>query len=176
LKNITFILLTVLLIGCYNDNGINVSRPDYIPGELVFMLKDSVSLEEFADYIYSINYISIESISALQYTSTLPADSVEIINSVIKSRAYIYSEFLSTRYLSSEKKILIEIWLKSFNSENLSDWKSISARFGLLHRPNHSQIGTLNVPAGQEKIWINYLSQTNLFNSLEQNAAAYPLD
>jgi hypothetical protein len=181
MKIILFVFLTIILTGCYYDRGINVPYPEsnthnkfsnassqqYVPGEIIFWMKDSVSFEQFADTIYSLNNISIDNVTGLQYTSDLSHDSAQTIDSVLKSKSFIYNIKVTASTLGNSNNILVDFGISNFNQNNLIDWNTLIARFKLLHSPSNSQIGLLTVPIGQEKKWINNLLRTDLFIGLE---------
>jgi hypothetical protein len=178
MKFIPFVLLTMLLTGCYNDRGINFPYPEnnnynnkpvggevkqFVPGEVNFLLKDSVSFETLADTIYSYNNLSIDNVSGLQYTSDFFPDSAQTIDSVLNSRAYINNLNVTVSYLQSGAKMMIAFGISNFNQDYISDWNSLVKRFNLEHLPSGSQEGILKVPDGRENLWINNLLHTKLF-------------
>ena len=63
MKIIILIFLAALLMGCSTDDSIIESYPnnehsetiEYVQGEIGFGLKDSVTLMELANYIYSLD-------------------------------------------------------------------------------------------------------------------------
>ena len=173
MKIITFIFLSVLLISCSNEGTtplvselIFTHGSQYIKGEIYVILKDSVSLEDFADYIYSLDSVTIRSVRNLHYSSVLPKDSMQVIDSVIKSKSSIGYVLVKTSFSDSAKTILTEFPVFSFNRKDLIDWKYLKERFKLSHIPYPSSTGTLKVPIGKEKELVNYLSQTDYFKEV----------
>jgi hypothetical protein len=170
---LTLLLLTFLL-GCSKNKDTIITGPEnpslnYVQGEVVVGLKDSVSLEEIADYVYSLNNISINEISSLRYYSILPKDSIQSIKSNLESKNYIWHGTVNVSYLESESKILVEFSIKDFSSNDINDWKLLKTHFRLFHSPYHFQSGVLKVENGKENEWINILSNSNLFRFVELN-------
>ncbi len=170
MKIILIVIFAILLFGCSNKNnnvtGIESTSPNYVQGEVVAALIDSVTLDEFADYIYSLKDISINDIVFYNYYSTFPRDSLQIINSTFKLKAYISEGETITTYLDSLSEIRIKFWIKNFNSNDIRDWKTLKERFQLVHIPDPSQLSLLNVTPGKEKEWLNILSNSKLIKNV----------
>src|SRR3990172_3378576 len=162
MKAIPFIIVLCVFISCSDKKEITNPESEslnYVQGEVGFGLKDSVTLEEVADYVYSLNNISI--------------DSMQIIKSTFELKSYIWSGTTKTSYINSESKILIEFWVKNFRAEDLEDWGLLKNRFQLYHSPYYFQLGILKVEVGKEKEWINNLSNSNLFRFVELNGITH---
>ena len=175
MKSIIFLFLAILLVGCSEnkssdtDNLItNTPTNEYAPGEVAFGLQDTVSLEHFAAYIYSLSDISIDEIVFFQYSSFLSPDSVQILKSALESKPYIDSNSVSITYTNGTE-IIVKFWIKDFKSGYQSDWLSTMNQFNLAHYPNYFQAGILKVEVGKEKEWINYLSNEEIFRFVEPN-------
>jgi len=176
MKAIPFIIVLCVFISCSDKKEITNPESEslnYVQGEVGFGLKDSVTLEEVADYVYSLNNISIDNIVSFQYKSDLSQDSMQIIKSTFELKSYIWSGTTKTSYLNSESKILIEFWVKNFRAEDLEDWGLLKNRFQLYHSPYYFQLGILKVEVGKEKEWINNLSNSNLFRFVELNGITH---
>jgi hypothetical protein len=176
MKSVVFLFFAILLVGCSEnkssdtDNLIgNTPTDEYAPGEVAFGLQDTVSLEHFAAYIYSLSNISIDEIVFFQYSSSLSQDSVQILKSVLESKPYIDSRSTRISHIGNETEIIVELWIKDFKSEYQSDWLFTINQFKLSHYPNHFQGGILKVEVGKEKEWIDYLSKNELFRYVEPN-------
>ena len=174
MKNIISILLAILLFGCSEkksseNNLVTNYTEEFAPGEVAFGIKDAVSLESFAAYIYSLNDITINSVVFFEYSLILPQDSIQILKSLLESKRYIDSGSVSFSYLEEEQKTIVKFWIGKFSSEDQSDWQSIVKQFNLSHYPNYFQSGILKVEVGKEKEWINYLSDKGLFRFVELN-------
>lgn len=171
MKSISFILTVAFILGCSTDNSsINGnSEISYVQGEVSFGLKDSVTLIDLANYIYSLDSISIKEVVSFRYYTFLSWDSMQTIKSTLESKAYIWSGMVNTSYIESDSKILIKFWIKDFKSENREDWLSLKGRFSLIHSPSNYQLGLLKVEIGKEKEWLNLLLNTNLFQFVELN-------
>lgn len=176
MKESLFILfgMLILLVGCSGDDKSNITNPEnpeieYVKGEVIVGLKDSVSLEQFAYFVYSLNNISIINIVSLQYYSTLPKDSMQTIKSNLESRKYITPGSVNVDYIESESKIHVKFWVKEFSYDDIKDWELIRTQLQLFHFPNEFQSGLLKVEVGKEKEWINILSNYNLFRFVELN-------
>ena len=118
MKSIIFLFLAILLVGCSEnkssdtDNLItNTPTNEYAPGEVAFGLQDTVSLEHFAAYIYSLSDISIDEIVFFQYSSFLSPDSVQILKSALESKPYIDSNSVSITYTNGTE-IIVKFWIK----------------------------------------------------------------
>lgn len=174
MKIISFIISLCFFISCSDKKGItnpgtgNKSL-NYVQGQVGFALKDSVTLKEAADYIYSQKNISINEIVSFQYESNLPQDSIQTIKAVFESKPYIWSGKTKISYITGESKILVEFWIKNFRVEDIKDWQLLKNRFGLYHLPYYFQLGLLKVEVGRENEWINVLSNSNLFRFVELN-------
>jgi hypothetical protein len=177
MKAISFIIvLCFFFISCSDKK--EITNPgseslDYVQGDVAFGLKDSVTLEEVANYVYSLDNISVDNIASFQYKSDLPQDSMQVIKAIFESKSYIWSGTAKISYLDDESKILIEFWVKSFNAENIKDWNLLKNRFRLNHSPYYFQLGILKVEVGKEKEWINILSNSNLFRFVELNGITH---
>lgn len=173
MKAISFIIvLCFFFISCSDKKDITNPESeslDYVQGEVGFGLKDSISLEEVANYVYSLDNISIDNIVSFQYKSNFPQDSMQVINTIFESKSYIWSGTTKTSYLSDESKILLEFWIKNFRAEDIEDWELLKKRFQLNHSPYYFQLGILKVEIGKEKEWINNLSNSDLFRFVELN-------
>ena len=170
-KLILVSIVLLVFIGC-SDKGIIIDPffgQNYYPGDVVFGLKDSVSLDEFANYIYSLNNIFIGKVSRLRYKTEFPQDSLQIIKSELESKLYIRSDVSKVTFLNDESKILVEFRVKNFGAEDIKDWESLTERFQLQHSPQMFQLGILKVEVGKETEWINYLSNSKLFRFVELN-------
>lgn len=166
--------MLILLVGCSGDDKSNIINPEnpeieYVQGEVVVALKDSVSLEQFANFVYSLNNISIRNIVSFQYYSTLPKDSMQTIKSNLESRKYITPGSVNVYYIESESKILVEFWVAEFSYDDIKDWELIRTQLHLFHSPNKFQLGLLKVEIRKEKEWINILSNYDLFRYVELN-------
>ncbi|MBZ0181575.1 MAG: hypothetical protein K8F60_03900 [Melioribacteraceae bacterium] len=178
MKNIILILLALILFGCSekkNSENNLVTNPseEFAPGEVAFGIKDSVSLERFAAYIYSLNDITINSVVFFEYSLNLPQDSIQILKSLLESKQYIDSGSVSVSYIEEAQKTILKFSIGKFNSEDQSDWQSLVKQFNLSHYPNYFQLGILKVRVGKEKEWINYLSDKELFRFVELNYVTY---
>ena len=172
MKIIPLIILASFLIGCSNkDIPNNSEKPllDYVPGDVAIGLKDNVSLEEVANYIYSFKNISINQIVAFQYYSDLPKERMETIKFSLESKTYIWNGTVRTSYIDSLSKIMVEFWVGKFNYEDRKDWESSKELFLLTHSPYHYQVGLLKVEIGKEEEWIQILSKSGLFSFVELN-------
>jgi hypothetical protein len=176
MKAISFIILLFVFVNCSDKKGVTNPESEslnYVQGEVGFGLKDSVSLNEVADYIYSLKNISINNIVAFQYKSNLPQDSMQTIKTSFESKPYVWSGTTHTSYLNGESKILVEFWVKNFRAEDIEDWDLLKKRFQLYHSPYNFQLGILKVEVGKENEWINNLSNSNLFRFVELNAITH---
>lgn len=176
MKAIPFIIVLFVFVSCSDKKEITSPESEslnYVKGEVGFGLKDSVTLNEVADYIYSLKNISIDNIVAFQYKSNLPQDSMQTIKSTFESKPYVWSGTIQTSYLNSESEVLVEFWIKNFRAEDIEDWELLKKRFQLYHSPYNSQLGILKVEVGKEKEWINNLSNSNLFRFVELNAITH---
>jgi len=174
MKIISLVLLIIFLSGCSKNNNSNITGPEnptlnYAQGEVSFGLKDSVSLEEVANYIYSFNNISIGEIVFFQYYSNFPHDSIQSIKSSLESKNYINSETLTITYDNNESRIVVKFWIKNFRKDDIKNWELLKTQFHLVHLPNEYQSGLLIIPIGKEKEWVNILSNSNLFRFVELN-------
>lgn len=177
MRIIILIYFSALVMGCSTDYSITEVNPDnennrslgYVQGEVSFGLKDSVTLMELADYIYSLDNIFIKDVASFQYYTILPEDSMQIIKSRLEAEPYIWDENVNVSYNETDSKILIDFWIKDFKSENIQDWASLKARFSLIHIPYYFQLGLLKVEIGKEEEWINNLVDVNLFRFVELN-------
>ena len=174
MKSIILFFLVIILFGCSEKKSsendfLTNPKEEFAPGEVAFGIKDTVSLESFATYIYSLNNIYIKSIVFFEYSLNLPQDSIRILKSVLKSKQYIDSGSVSILNIEEGQKTIIRFWISNFNPEDLSDWQIILKQFNLSHYPNYFQTGLLKVEVGKEKEWINYLSDKELFRFVELN-------
>jgi hypothetical protein len=174
MKYIIIFFLAFILFGCSEkknseNNLLTNPSEEFAPGEVAFGIKDSVSLERFAAYIYSLNDITINSVVFFEYSFNLPQDSLQILKSLLESKQYIDSGTVSFSFIEEEQKSIIKFWIGKFTSEDQSDWLSIVEQFSLSHNPNYFQSGILKVKVGEEKEWINYLSSKELFRFVELN-------
>ena len=165
MKPIVFVIVLFVFIGCSNKGDITSIgfQQLYSPGDVVFGLEDSVSLDEFANYIYSLNNIFIGEVSRFRYKTEFPQDSLQIIKSVLESKLYIRSYVTKVTFLNDESKILVEFRVKNFGAEDIKDWESLTERFQLQHSPQMFQLGILKVEVGKENDWADYLSNSKLF-------------
>ncbi|OIP57078.1 MAG: hypothetical protein AUK34_10265 [Ignavibacteria bacterium CG2_30_36_16] len=177
MKAISFIIvLCFFFISCSDKKEITNPESeslDYVQGEVAFGLKDSVTLEEVANCVYSLDNISIDNIVSFQYKSNLPQDSMQVIKTIFESKSYIWGGTTKTSYSNSESKILVEFWVKSFKAEDIENWNLLKNRFRLNHSPYYFQLGILKVEVGKEKEWINNLSNSNLFRFVELNGITH---
>lgn len=174
MKNIILILLVIILFGCSEkksseNNLVTNPSEEFAPGEVAFGINDTVSLEGFAAYIYSLSEITINSVVFFEYSLNLPQDSIQILKSLLESKHYIDSGSVSISYIEEGQKTIIKFWIGKFSSEDQSDWQSVVEQFNLSHYPNYFQLGILKVKIGKEKEWINYLSDKELFRFVELN-------
>ncbi|VAX27520.1 hypothetical protein MNBD_IGNAVI01-1402 [hydrothermal vent metagenome] len=176
MKLVSFLIVLCIFISCSDDKDITSyeSQPiNYVQGQVVFGLKDSVTLINIADYIYSLDNISIIEIVSFQYISSLPIDSIQIINTTFESKSYIWEGTTRTSYIDNETKIFVEFWIKDFTEEDIMDWKLLKERFQLNHSPYYFQSGVLNVEVGKEKEWVSNLSNLDLFRYVELNGITH---
>ncbi|MGD9489015.1 MAG: hypothetical protein AB7W47_13395 [Calditrichaceae bacterium] len=171
MKLITLIILSVIFIGCSNTT--ESPSPEYVEGDVVFGLQDSVSLEELADYVYTLDNISISDVVSFQYDSDLPQDSMETIQSVLEAQSYFRSGTVKTSWLETDSKILVEFCIQDFESEDRNDWALQTERFHLTHSPYKYQVGLFKVDKGKERDWIDVLSETLLFRYVELNTIGH---
>lgn len=174
MKNIILFLLVITLFGCSEkksseNNLVTNPSEEFAPGEIAFGIKDTVSLESFAAYIYSLNDIAINAIVFFEYSLNLPQDSIQILRSELESKHYIDSSSVRISYLGEEQKTILEFSIGKFSSEDQADWQSLVEQFNLSHYPNYFQLGILKVKVGKEKEWVNYLSDKELFRFVELN-------
>ncbi|MGD9897920.1 MAG: hypothetical protein AB7T22_02220 [Calditrichaceae bacterium] len=174
MKMIPWIVLAVIFVGCSN----NAESPlqEYVEGEVVFGLQDSVSLEELADYVYTLDNISISDVVSFQYDSDLPQDSMETIKSVLEAQSYFWSGTVKTSWLETGSKILVEFWIRDFTSEDRKNWASLIERFHLSHLSYRFQAGLFDVETGKEKEWITILSDNIIFRFVELNTIGHATD
>jgi len=169
MKLLPAILLLALLVGCSNTNNPVVPSSGYYKGEVAVFMKDSVSLNNLADYLANENNISIGRINSFQYYSSLPVDSIQTILSVLDSKLYIQNATADTVSINGQTRILTEFWVNNFKNEYRSDWELLKTRFQMRHNPYYKQLGVLKVEEGKEKIWIDKLIASNLFRIVELN-------
>ena len=141
----------------------------YAPGQVAFELQDTVSLEYFAAYIYSLSDIFIDKIVSFEYTCSLSQDSVKILKSVLESKSYIDGRSGRISYIENGTEIIVRFWIRDFRSEYQSDWLSTINQFNLTHYPNHFPHGILKVESGKEKEWIDYFSTNEVFRFVKPN-------
>jgi hypothetical protein len=185
MKIIMIIFFAVFLMGCSTDDSLLEINPnnenedtvghwqgdtlEYVEGEIGFGLKDSVTLIELANYIYSLEDIYVNEVVLFQYYTRLPQDSMQIIKSVLESKSYIWDGMVYVSYIEADSSILIEFWIKDFKSGDRQNWIATKERFELIHVPYDFQLGLLKVEIGKEKEWIDKLIQVNLFRFVELN-------
>ena len=174
MKFILLIVLATLLIGCSNnkiskDTLVESPIMDHVPGDVSIGLNDNVSLEDFANYIYSFNNISINSIVGFQYYSGLPKAKMDTLKSALESKTYILNGTIYTSYIDSLSKIMVEFSVGKFCYADIKDWGSFKEQFLLTHLPYHYQGGLLKVEPGKEYEWIQLLSKSGLFRFVELN-------
>ena len=178
MKIFLFIVLIALFSSCSKPNNTNIVEPinhqaNYVKGEVAFGLRDSVSLEIFANYIYSFDNISIKEITFFQYYSIFPRDSLHLIKSVLESKNYIKSRTVNVFYKSNESKIVAKFWINNFSKDDIKDWTLLKSQLHFVHLPNKYQDGLLKTPIGKEKEWMNFLLKSNLFSFVELNYIWY---
>lgn len=175
MKIVAYLFLATLLIGCSpnkisdNDFVFNTPTDEYVAGEVTFGLRDTVSLERFAAYIYSLSGIYIDEIVFFEYRSFLSQDSIQTLLSALESKPYIDSTSVRIAYIGNTSEISVEFWIRNFKPEYQSDWEFLMHQFNLSHYPNYFQDGILKVEVGKENEWIDYLSNNNLFRFVELN-------
>ena len=169
MKIITLILLITFLFACSTDRSPLNTELDYVQGEVAFGLIDSITLLELADYIYSLSNISIKQVSSFQYYTNLPQDSMQIIKSALESKSYVWDGMINIWYDQTSSKIMIDVWIRDFKSEDREDWELTKERFSFTHIPGNFQVGLLKVKNGREKEWIKILSNSGMFRYLEVN-------
>ncbi|RMG27386.1 MAG: hypothetical protein D6732_20115 [Methanobacteriota archaeon] len=177
MKKLNLIFLILFFISCSVDktplqekahNGNTDS--DYVPGEIAVGIKDSVSLLQFADYIYSFEHISIKEIVYYVYSSSLPKDSMMVIKNTLLTKSYIWDDGqLQLSYSNERNRILIKIWFRNFRSEDRDDWRELKERFSLTHEPFAYQTSLLQVEERTEQEWIGILSQSDFCRYVELN-------
>jgi hypothetical protein len=171
MKIISFMLLILYIGGCSDDKGTAppVSKPIDTPesgfsgGFINVKLKDSVSFEDFAGCVFKFDSSEIWNVTNLHYFSRIPKDSMQAIDSVLKSKSYIESYLLKTSYSDSDNVIQVSFSITVLKQEDFEDWVLSKERFQLSQLPYHSSAGILKVLNGKEQEWINYLSKTNYF-------------
>jgi len=174
MKIILSIILSTLLIGCSNnkiskDTLVEAPLMDHVPGDVSIGLNDNVSLEDAANYIYSFNNISINSIVGFQYYSDLPKERLDTLKSALESKTYIMNGTVYTSYIDSVSKIMVEFSIGKFSYADIRDWESFKEQFLLTHLPYHYQGGLLKVEPGKEYRWIQFLSKSGIFRFVELN-------
>lgn len=169
MKFIPFIFLLALLIGCSNNKNPVVPSSGYYKGEVAVFMKDSVSLDNLAEYLANENNISISRINSFQYYSNLSVDSIQTILAVFDSKSYIQNASADPVDINGQLKILTEFWVTNFGNQDRSDWATLKTRFQMQHNPYYKQLGILKVEEGKEKVWVDKLLASNLFRIVELN-------
>ncbi len=183
IKLITLIILITFIISCSNDNSPTSNFPElppvpaleYVQGIVLVGLKDSTTLTDFANYVYSLDdSISIRSVWSLNYASSVSRDSLQIIQTVLESKPYIDKNNMKITYVDSASQIQINLWVKNFLSNEREDWEAIKKRFSLIHLPYDDQNGELRVGIGREKEWKDiFSSNKSLFRYAELDYICY---
>lgn len=170
MKQILFTIIILIFIGCSKDNAPFETEPlDYMPGEVAFGLRDSVSLSQLADYVYALEKISIKSVVSFIYRSRLSQDSLSALRTALEAKTYIENGTLRLVFSLPDSVAEVEFWIKDFKNEDRADWRVTVNRFRLQHYPQRYQLGVLKVEIGTEEEWIKELQNTNLFRFVELN-------
>ena len=172
MKLLPFFIFLTLVIGCSDINPVKPTE-DYYKGKVAVLLEDSTSIEDVNNLLSSFDYISIDRINSFQYYSDFPIDSAQTILLAFESKQYLQNTTTDVVNINGQSKLLIDFWLTNFTSEDIQDWSKTKTRFKLTHNPHYGQIGTLGVEEGQEKEWVNILSNSKLFKVVELDYIYY---
>ena len=174
-KLIYAMILMIIFTGCQKDLfpvGAE-EKINYAQGEVSFGLKDSVSLLQLADFVYSMENISIKSMVSLQYSSSFPPDSGFVIKNALESKPYIRNGTVRPLFTLPDSVLIFDFWTGEFRAEDRDDWYATKERFKLHHVPYNFQTGLLKVDIGREKAWVKRLSKVSLFRFVELNYIHY---
>ena len=168
MKVIIFIVTIILLSACSKDKSPLSSSPEnnYVQGEVSFQLQDSVSLLGLATYLSKFDSVSIDEVFYFKYHAVVPQDSLAALYTALDSKPYIMSGSDHVLYSPSNSEAVIELWIKTFKSNDLEDWSALKKRFSLVHLPYYFQSGKMKVATGREQEYVKIFLTSNLFKNV----------
>ena len=164
-KFLVLIFGIILFFSCSNPAEKN--SEEYVAGEVLFKVVDSVDFDNFYAFVKCFTDLEIKKINSFVYNSSLPEDSSEFIQLKLNI-PYIKSYQLTFPVDSNSSQI--NFILQDFKSENENSWKQLKSELFLTHHYYGFQVGSLKVPEGEEKQWVNILSESNIFEWVDVNA------
>ena len=170
--NTTLFVILIFMTGCIFESD----DTEYVSGQVVAGIRNNVSLETLADYIYTLENVSIKSVAKFQYYSTLAQDSLLAIQQAFESKSYIDTRTINIVYNEDEDRLDIDFWVNDFCNEDRSDWTSLINRFDLQHISFDFQGGLFSVEIGKEKSCITKFLLSGYFKFAELNYVVHGCD
>lgn len=166
----TLLLLTSLLSAfqCGREEVEPVEN-EFVPGELFIGTRATTTLPQAFSLLNSYPF-TILSISTPTYISTLSTNSVESLERILNTKAYINDGvWKATVYRHALTGALtVHVRLMNMSLNDQQDWVNTVQQLQLQEQPNGSSYH-LKVPVGEEKKWLSKLQQQDAVRWAELN-------
>ncbi len=167
-NNILLIFILVTFFSSCKKNDIEFCDR-YVEGEVIIGTKEDVKFED-ALLLINMNFLDIISCFGPLYESSFPADSLEYVISVLKSKPYMNKNgWAGGAYLHYQtNKIICINQMMDLDIASQQDWHRTVQQLKLCQKDNVTSF-LLNVKNGKEKRWVRYFKSNFIIKWAELN-------
>lgn len=165
------LLLLGLLIGsaCKKESA---APADFVKGMVLVGIKDGTATAKAFRLADSLN-LPITQMSGFFYRSGLPNDSVAYIKRVLLTKPYLnkkgFTGDAGVRVNAVTKQLEVVDFFFDMDLASQQDWLATMAQLQLSPLGNSTSYMVLQVPEGQEQLWLVRLSSNSLVKWVELN-------
>jgi len=167
IRNISIVgilLIALFQTGCKKEQN-------FVPGQVLFGLYDNVSFRNGYSLFNQLD-LEIRTLYDFQYELKTVEDSVDTIQAILDSKPYLTSGNRTSSANYFDSTIVVSANFFDMNDDNASDWFHTIDYLGLTENltRNSFKWGSLNVPVGQERFWVDQLKRFDIISSAQLNS------
>jgi hypothetical protein len=156
-KIFLIIFIFLFAVSCKKNNaGNNSTTQNFVKGEVIVGIDSTIAIEQVFNDINSDGLIIAE-VSGYVYTTTIPADSIPYIKTILNSKKYIDTgAFLASVVPNYQTQVVYnESVLWNMSIPNQQDFITTKNLLRMTDNFSSTKNMLLKVPTGQEEYWKN---------------------
>lgn len=165
-----FIILSICLTSCKKEN----SKQEFVAGEVIFLVYDSVSFQSTYN-LFDCLCLKIKAAYDFDYFTKTTTDSIDTIKIILNSKPYLTNGGWTYGALILNDTLHISTSFFDFDTNDGIDWFGTITQINLKEylTGNFNKWGVINVPIGQEQLWVDKLKEYDIIESSQLNHIVY---
>jgi len=167
---LSIFVFSICLSSCKKENP----KPEFVAGEIVFSVYDTVSFKSTYRLFDSLGINLKETYDFCYFTKT-NSDSIDTIKLYLNSKSYLTNGGRTYGIRNINDTLFITTNFFNFEQNDANDWFVTIDLLNLKEylKGNYFKWGILNVPVGQEQLWVDKLKEFDIIESVELNHYIY---